>query len=149
VQPGGGGGAGGGGGGGGGSGSSAVTHLFGRGDEDEHDELGDTVDEDDLGVPFSSSFYWAALPAGRKAQVRIAYGRDGNVVYWSVKMPQSAGMDKESKDAECEALCRQMENLVDSIQEGVWRKGRCAQGKGKGREQPKSVSHWQRVELSP
>jgi hypothetical protein len=42
-----------------------------------------------------------------------------------------------------------MENLVDSIQEGVWRKGRCAQGKGKGREQPKSVSHWQRVELSP
>jgi len=118
-----------------------TSHLFGGEHEDEHDELGDTVDEDDLGVPFSSSFYWEALPAGRKAQVRIAYGRDGNVVYWSVKMPQSAGMDKESKDAECEALCRQMENLVDSIQEGVWRKGRCAQGKGKGREQPKSVSH--------
>lgn len=42
-----------------------------------------------------------------------------------MKMPHTPGKDEEEK-AYFERYFGQMENQIDSIQPGVWRKGRCA-----------------------
>jgi len=95
-----------------------VTDLFG-GDEEEHDELGAT-EEDDLGVPMTEVCSQMLLSDGRSASVTKVYTDEGELGFWAVKMPPPPPGELPQD------IPRQFENLVDRLQPGLWRKGRCA-----------------------
>jgi hypothetical protein len=96
-----------------------VTHLTHGGDEDDLDELGDTV-EDDLGVPMTEVCSQMLLSDGRIATVTKVYTKEGELGFWAVKMPPPPPGELPQD------IPRQLENLVDRLMPGRWRKGRCA-----------------------